>query len=97
MTKPLLCPCCQCPLAPPSGQSTGMHCPRCNAWLDFDPLCLGSCLTCYKAHQAKASDCIKTVSPSKPDGKQAAARKAIRAAAHLEEHPTASPPYAAGE
>ncbi len=35
-----------------------MHCPRCLTWLEFDPLCLGSCLSCHKMREANPGPCI---------------------------------------
>lgn len=35
-----------------------MHCPRCLTWLEFDPLCLGSCLSCHKMQEKNPAPCI---------------------------------------
>lgn len=55
----LLCAHCHYPLSPPSGQATGMHCPRCNTWLDIDPACSGSCISCHKLHQIESKPCTE--------------------------------------
>lgn len=57
----LICPQCNCPLSPSSGQSTGMHCPRCNTWLDIDAQCKGSCMACHKTLQNDSSSCVEPV------------------------------------
>jgi len=62
----LICPNCNCPLAPPSGQSTGVACPRCTTWLDIDPACLGSCLKCHKMQQAETTVCVD-IKPANSD------------------------------
>jgi len=62
----LICANCNCPLAAPSGQSTGVSCPRCNTWLDIDPACLGSCLQCHKMRQAEPTVCVD-IKPANSD------------------------------
>ncbi|HEY9774979.1 MAG TPA: hypothetical protein V6C81_14540 [Planktothrix sp.] len=64
MRNRLVCPHCQCQLDPPSGQSTGMSCPRCTTWLDIDPGCKGSCMACHKANQEQSTTCVEAASPS---------------------------------
>ena len=59
----LICSKCQYPLVPPSGQVSTIACPRCNTWLDIDPMCSGSCLGCHKLHQIKTSACVEELSP----------------------------------
>lgn len=54
----LVCPRCRCPLEPPSASSTGMSCPRCNTWLEIDPACSGSCLSCHKLNQKEPDACV---------------------------------------
>jgi len=54
----LVCPRCQCPLDRPLGTATGITCPRCNSWLDIDPSCFGSCITCHKLHEEQAASCV---------------------------------------
>src|SRR5262245_52032591 len=49
----LICPECQFRLTPPSGLAAGMSCPRCNRWVDIDPLCTGGCLSCHKTHNTR--------------------------------------------
>ena len=67
----LICPGCKCPIAVASGRSTGMHCPRCNTWLDIDPACNGgSCFKCSVAHQAEASVCVETKAVHFSEGRE---------------------------
>lgn len=54
----LVCPICKCPLDRPAGASTGVNCPRCNSWLDIDPACAGSCITCHKLHEEHSVSCV---------------------------------------
>jgi transcription initiation factor IIE alpha subunit len=56
----LVCPSCQYPLDPPTGASTGMACPRCNSWLDIDPSCAGSCISCHKLHEEHSLSCVES-------------------------------------
>src|SRR5277367_1287935 len=59
----LTCPSCKYPITAPSGRSTGMHCPRCNTWLDIDPLCNGgSCLACHKTYTASSQSTSQSTS-----------------------------------
>ena len=85
----LVCPNCKCPLLPPSGQSTGMSCPRCNTWLDIDPACSGSCLACHKLHQITSTACVEpaqqashtsnsTASPSASEAKSMPGARDVR-------------------
>jgi hypothetical protein len=60
----LACPNCHCELTPPAASATGMNCPRCITWLEFDPQCLGTCISCHKMQQANPRHCIE------PDGKE---------------------------
>jgi len=59
ITRTLICPSCRCPLSPPAAASHGMHCWRCNTYLELDPLCLGSCLSCHKRDGDGESDCLE--------------------------------------
>ena len=53
----LVCPSCQCPILADSSLTRGMHCPRCNHWLDLEPSCAGgSCFSCL-AKEEKSSAC----------------------------------------
>ncbi len=58
LAEKLLCPNCQFLVAEPSQKAAGTYCPRCNTWLELDPQCLGSCLSCHKMQQANPSPCL---------------------------------------
>src|SRR5258708_5546790 len=58
--EPLICPSCRCQLTPPQASATGMNCPRCLTWLEFDPLCQGTCLSCHKMREVSPSPCIES-------------------------------------
>jgi hypothetical protein len=60
--KPLECPQCRCPLTPPAAAATGMTCPRCKTWLEFDASCTGGCMTCFKTKQETPTPCCSTES-----------------------------------
>ena len=51
----LLCTSCSCPLPAPASSATGVSCPRCNTWIDLDPLCNGGCISCYKTRGLQKS------------------------------------------
>jgi len=55
----LLCPLCKCPLTPPKA-ATGMSCPRCTAWVELDPSCSTSCLSCHKIQEASPAPCAES-------------------------------------
>lgn len=65
LAEKLLCPNCLFIVAEPSVKATGAYCPRCNTWLDLDPQCLGSCLSCHKMQEANPSPCL-TESQAQP-------------------------------
>jgi hypothetical protein len=58
LAEKLLCPKCQFIVAEPSAKAQGTFCPRCNTWLDMDPKCLGSCLSCHKMQEANPGPCL---------------------------------------
>ena len=92
---PLACPLCKCPLAPPSGQASGMNCPRCNTWLDLDPLCLGSCLACHKVNQDSPANCLEE--PAASEAKDSCGQGAEGAAGALGRKRSHASGGAAGE
>jgi hypothetical protein len=49
MESKLQCPNCRCPLTSPSSAATGMTCPRCTTWVEFQAQCGGGCMSCFKA------------------------------------------------
>ena len=55
----LICPCCKCPLTPPAQASTGVSCPRCMTWVEIDPSCASSCITCHKMQEAAPRPCAE--------------------------------------
>lgn len=57
LAEKLLCPNCQF-IVGTSAKATGTFCPRCNTWLDLDPRCLGSCLSCHKMREANPGPCL---------------------------------------
>jgi LSD1 subclass zinc finger protein len=65
----LVCPNCKCPLQPPSGATTSISCPRCTTWVDIDPACFGSCLSCHKQHQDEVSVCVEVKDAETPAGR----------------------------
>jgi len=58
LAEKLICPKCLFFVAEPTGKANGTYCPRCNTWLDLDPQCLGSCLSCHKTNQVNPSPCL---------------------------------------
>src|SRR5579885_1967980 len=56
---PLTCSNCHLPLSLSSKAQPTIRCPRCNTWMDLDPACLGSCMSCHKAHQADPAPCTE--------------------------------------
>ena len=75
----LTCPQCKCPLSAPAKSVTGITCPRCNSWVEIDPDCSGSCLSCHQLHSAAASgSCATQHEPlSEADKKGAGLWKAL--------------------
>ncbi len=55
----LICPCCKCPLTKPSAASTGVSCPRCLTWVEIDPTCGASCVSCHKLQEAAPAPCTE--------------------------------------
>jgi len=57
----MVCNNCSFPLERLSGAQSKVLCPRCNTWLDIDPNCGGSCLSCHKTLKKEAaSACTET-------------------------------------
>jgi len=54
----LICPNCQYPVTEPFAQALGTGCPRCNTWLELDPICQSSCINCHKLKQKNPSPCL---------------------------------------
>ena len=54
-TAHMVCSQCAFPLERFSGAQTKLLCPRCNTWLDIDPSCGGSCLSCHKTLRKEAT------------------------------------------
>lgn len=59
----LFCTACRCPLPNPASSATGVSCPRCNAWIELDPLCGGGCISCYKTRGAQKNITSCTAEP----------------------------------
>ncbi len=59
-SQDLQCPDCHCPLTAPAGSATGMSCPRCKAWLEFDARCTGGCMSCFKKRESEPTSCCTT-------------------------------------
>src|SRR5476649_1667585 len=56
----MVCGNCSFQLDRLSGAQTKVLCPRCNTWLDIDPNCGGSCLSCHKTLKKEAaSACVE--------------------------------------
>ena len=36
------------------------RCPRCNTWLEIEPGCHGSCLSCHKSSRQDETACVET-------------------------------------
>lgn len=55
----LICSKCQFPLGLYSKAQISVRCPRCSTWLEIDPTCALSCMSCHKTNQAAPRACVE--------------------------------------